>query len=371
MKFLNCTHFLLACFIAGGQVSADLLRSSDRTRELAKPEETGKPEETLSNGYPPVLPDAALMDRNVPEPIINNDLPMPEDLQEAAALASVDFSLPVPEGVEGVVPGHRSLQSTTTSTWYCYTDGRYVDSVRIWWGHTYDDGKWACNEWVAACNGNCGADKVENSMWNCYSASNLKFFGNVQIWWGHGVDDGKWACDNWVEGCKSSGGCLVTGGAVFDGKSSCNTWETSDGCSGGLDWEKNALKQACDQHDYCYHGPIVTSFRESYHWCSNLFIEEARALNSGATGSAEIWYGGMRADWLWNHDEVGGPGFGDAYQTEQIKTEKRCLLGRSEPSGYGSTPCWGSNTRCAAGTSCYNCCGGSRWVWEWFGDHCW
>lgn len=34
-------------------------------------------------------------------------------------------------------------------------------------------------------------------------------------------------------------------------------------------------------------------------------------------------------------------------------------------------PCWGSNTRCAAGSTCNNCCNGSRYVWQWAGDHCW
>jgi len=36
----------------------------------------------------------------------------------------------------------------------------------------------------------------------------------------------------------------------------------------------------------------------------------------------------------------------------------------------GQMPCWGTNTRCLAGTTCNSCCNGSRWVWEWFGDHC-
>ena len=36
----------------------------------------------------------------------------------------------------------------------------------------------------------------------------------------------------------------------------------------------------------------------------------------------------------------------------------------------GQMPCWGTNTRCLAGTTCNSCCNGYRWVWEWFGDHC-
>lgn len=36
----------------------------------------------------------------------------------------------------------------------------------------------------------------------------------------------------------------------------------------------------------------------------------------------------------------------------------------------GQMPCWGTNTRCLAGTTCNSCCNGHRWVWEWFGDHC-
>ena len=36
----------------------------------------------------------------------------------------------------------------------------------------------------------------------------------------------------------------------------------------------------------------------------------------------------------------------------------------------GQMPCWGTDTRCLAGTTCNSCCNGSRWVWHWFGDHC-
>ena len=36
----------------------------------------------------------------------------------------------------------------------------------------------------------------------------------------------------------------------------------------------------------------------------------------------------------------------------------------------GEMPCWPRDTRCLEGTTCKECCNGSRWVWEWFGHHC-
>lgn len=117
----------------------------------------------------------------------------------------------------------------------------------------------------------------------------------------------------------------MTGGIVWsDGSSSCNTKTTSGGCSGGFDWERRALKKSCDQHDYCYHGPIVTSFQETYHWCSNLFIHEARALGTYAIYAAEVSCAAMTFDPLWDSGAV--------------------------------VEGWGSNTRCLPGTSCHHCC---------------
>lgn len=40
------------------------------------------------------------------------------------------------------------------------------------------------------------------------------------------------------------------------------------------------------------------------------------------------------------------------------------------PAPTFSSNCWGTNTRCAAGTTCYQCCNGDHWSWQWFGHHC-
>lgn len=338
-------HFrvLLSVLVVDG-LARGTLGESDRSLRGGSEVSTGREDIHL-----PIIVDSAMV------PLVELDM---------LRLETIDFSLPVPDGVD---EGHRnrSLEDNVITTWYCRTNdgGKDVGSVRIWWGHQNGDAEWACNSWISQCpqNGNCFAFEVERSIWNCYRATDLKFINGVVINWGHSVGDGKWACDNWFSECgNSQGGCLVTGGMMFSDGADCNTWTTSDGCSGGVEWERVENKQACDQHDYCYHGPVVDSFQETYSRCSNLFISEARASSSNAKAAAEIWYAGMRADLVFTFGQVGGPGFGDGFQNQQIITERRCLLGRSTPEGY-TTPCWGSGTFCLEGTSCYNCCDGSSW----------
>ena len=108
--------------------------------------------------------------------------------------------------------------------------------------------------------------------------------GQASISWGHGVGDGVYACNNWVSDCRTSqGGCLVTGAPHWnDGKPwDCHplksTW--GDGCS-VPDWldvfpnAKEGLRLACDQHDYCYYGPIKNGFWDTYRHCTKLFFSE-------------------------------------------------------------------------------------------------
>jgi len=314
----------------------------------------------------------------LPKPIIIEDSEIPFDELDQLRLEAVDFSLPVPPGRDDVLledppgghsGGNRSLSDTTTiSTWYCRTNNEQtnVGAVRIWWGHQSSDAASACNLWIPKCSQNgdsCIALPVTQSLWNCYRATDLKFIKNVQIWWGHAPGDGKWACSSWVSDCGNSpGGCLVTGGMVSsDGSTDCNTWATSDGCSvRDAQWKKDANSQACNQHDYCYHGPIVNSFQETFSLCNDLFIQQARATTPPeGQEAAERWYTTMIADSLMTSGIVMRTGFGDTFQNEQIKTEQQCLLGRSLPQGYTTTPCWVSGASCIAGTSCNNCCGGS------------
>ena len=48
-----------------------------------------------------------------------------------------------------------------------------------------------------------------------------------------------------------------------------------------------------------------------------------------------------------------------------FKPSEGCVGGPPSPKG-----CWGTDTRCLAGTTCNSCCNGDRWVWHWFGHHC-
>jgi hypothetical protein len=259
------------------------------------------------------------------------------DQLDRLRVEDTDFNSPVPNGVEGT--SERSLSGGKTSTWYCRTnsEGRDVASVQIWWGHRAQDGAWACNTWHTQCTKNsCHAVEVTLSQWNCFRKSDLKFFGHVQIDWGHSVHDGKWACDKWISECRSSPeGCLVTGGMVHNGATRCNTQAMADGCSGGNNADKAALKPPCDQHDFCYHGPIRGSFKDTYIGCSDLFINEANAHcdRYGLWWSkfvAQNWYNLMKMDTLATFGTVGASwSFGGNFQSRQEATEKDCLLGRS------------------------------------------
>ncbi len=212
-------------------------------------------------------------------------------------------------------------------------------------------------------------DRVTDSHWNCYRQNDLRMVGQVSIDWGHGVVDGVYACNNWVSVCRNSGGgCLVTGAA--HGKDDPpSTWGCSvynriaDGCSGGTNAEKDALGFACNQHDYCYYGPIKNDFWDTYRHCSNLFYNEVLTRHWGAFDTmrwtGESWKNFMFMDSVAKNGPVRGPGFGDAFQNQQLKSDWECYLGKSKPQGYNLAPCQ-SGGGCAAGTSCYNCCDGDN-----------
>jgi len=283
----------------------------------------------------------------------------------------VDFTLPTPDSFED--PSHRSLRrrlQQRVTTWACYNSirKRYVDHVKIWWGHTKVDGKWACNDWrTGTCDKSCEATQVSNSHWNCYRQTDLKLVGIVNINWGHGVVDGVWACNNWVSNCvNSQGGCLVTGAPHWPNRPwSCNAYKSSNGCSFGSDWFKNNLKFACDQNDYCYYGPIKNDFWDTYRHCTNLFMEEVhrKGFNGGDIRITSAWYYKtlMTTDTLWNGGPVRSQGFGDDFQNRQLASDAECYLGKSKPQGYQRAPCQsgGSCGRgCIGCSSCWNCCDG-------------
>ena len=281
----------------------------------------------------------------------------------------VDFTLPSPDSSKGPFHLRRRLQGKVT-TWSCHRSdlkNKPAGSVQIWWGHTAGDAAWACNEWHTACfKGKCTAYQVTQSHWNCYRQSDLKFVGQASIWWGHGVGDGVWACNSWVSDCgNSQGGCLVTGAPHWDDDRAnwvCSAYRRSDGCSGGLPHEQEALKFACDQHDYCYYGPIKNDFWDTYKHCTNLFYAEVLTKHWGLFDwyriTGESWRNFMTWDPIW---QTGNPvntvGFGNAFQDQQLASDQECSLGKSKPQGYQWAPCK-SGGGCVAGTSCYNCCAG-------------
>jgi hypothetical protein len=94
-----------------------------------------------------------------------------------------------------------------------------------------------------------------------------------------------------------------------------------------------------------------------------LFYAEVLTKHWGAFDSH--WWAGwtyfaaMEADPLFKFpgSSVIGPGLGDAFQNEQLKSDAECYLSKSKPQGYQRAPCQ-SGGGCYAGTSCYNCCAG-------------
>lgn len=255
------------------------------------------------------------------------------------------------------------------TTWACYNPNRqrYVSSVQIWWGHTAGDGSWACNNWRGgACKNRCSAVEVTKSHWNCYRHNDLKFMGQVIIEWGHGIENGVSTCNNLFDGCgKDPGGCLVTGAAHWNDDPNtwgCDAYKVADGCSGpGTNDEKAALGFACNQHDYCYYGPIKNDYWDTYRHCSNLFYNEVLTRHWGLLDTkrwtGQAWKDFMFMDSVAKGGAVLGPGFGDSFQNQQLKSDWECYLGKSKPQGYKLAPCQGGGG-CAAGTSCFNCCDG-------------
>lgn len=295
-----------------------------------------------------------------PEPIVGK--PPKKAWLEKHKFDDVDFSLPTPPGLDDTLR-RRLGQPITTYACYNYKRQKYVGSVQIWWTPSFQQGTWACNNWLQPCrDSSCNAYEVTKSHWNCYREHNLKMVGQVSIWWGHGIVDGVWACNNWVSGCHP-GGCLVTGAAHWEDDPntwSCNVYKQSDGCSGGVQHERDALAFACDQHDYCYYGPIKKDFAETYRHCSNLFYDEVRTRHWGDLDYyrivGETWKNAMTWDPLWNGGRIQGPGFGDGFQNRQMDSDWACFLGKSTPRGY-TLPCQDGGG-CRAGTTCYDCCDG-------------
>ncbi|KAL3770047.1 hypothetical protein ACHAWU_005874 [Discostella pseudostelligera] len=264
-------------------------------------------------------------------------------------------------------PPPTTREPDRVTTWACYQEDRrrYVSSVRVFAGHQPADGQRACNQSGRGCRGSrCSAVQVTKSHWNCYRLDDLKFLGQVTLTTGdlHWVQEGVDNCNREFSEC--GGNCLVTGAAHWDDDSndwSCNAYKVSDGCSEGDQAARDALRYACDQHDYCYYGPIKNDFWDTYRHCTNLFYAEVRTKHWGLTDnihtSGWFWKEGMVADPVWNGNPVLGPGFGNSFQDRQLASDWECFLGKSKPQGYDLAPCKAGGG-CLAGTSCYDCCDG-------------
>ena len=208
---------------------------------------------------------------------------------------------------------------------------------------------------------------VKSTRWSCYQNDPIIFKGFVDIWWGHQASDASWACNEWIGEC--NGGCRAikysteseTGEVTVEGGSSCvgnggtctavystdysislgnfkndATFEQISGCGG----EFGLTSAGFESDGKAISGSVGFEAGKVYRdWegccaAAGDSLEQRGLLSSG-------WFCAKNADW-------GAVGI--------------WLLGKSG--------CYSTNTRCLAGTTCNFCCNGSRWVWEWFGDHC-
>ncbi len=130
---------------------------------------------------------------------------------------------------------------------------------------------------------------------------------------------------------------------------------------------------------------------------SNKRIDESRELlhkdkptNHGSLRSSELGHHHLNNDAPGGTEDIDFDEFGRSLQDcwgdgtfcdviEDIPGPGSCENCCNKPASFwpdrlywacGQMPCWGTNTRCLAGSTCNSCCNGYRWVWEWFGDHC-
>ncbi|KYF53038.1 hypothetical protein BE08_37400 [Sorangium cellulosum] len=77
---------------------------------------------------------------------------------EAAVPGSADAI--DPDAAEAIGTAQQALESTWNCIKFWEADRPgYVGQVTIWWGHSYWDAQWACNNWIGTCQGLCYAER--------------------------------------------------------------------------------------------------------------------------------------------------------------------------------------------------------------------
>jgi hypothetical protein len=98
-------------------------------------------------------------------------------------------------------PAYADISVKKLSQWDCYDQSMTVVSqVEIWWGHTAEDGTWACNEWHPdKCNGACTTNFPDDGTCMCIKCGLSK------------PQDGLAVCSPPVEGICSASSEITVG----------------------------------------------------------------------------------------------------------------------------------------------------------------
>ncbi|GAX16390.1 hypothetical protein FisN_10Hu379 [Fistulifera solaris] len=219
-----------------------------------------------------------------------------------------------------------------------------------------------------------GSEQVESpyiasTRWNCYQEDPIVFRGSVDIWWGHETVDGSWACDEWIADCKANGGCRAikysteseTGEVTVEGASSC---VGNGGTCTAVYGDDYSITLGSFSNDATFEQ--VMGCGGEFGLTSFGFGNDGKVISSSA---------GFEAGQVYSGWEGCCAAAGDSLEQRGLLSSgwfcaKNANWGAVGIYLLGKTGCYGANTRCLAGTSCNFCCNGSRWVWEWFGDHC-
>lgn len=273
----------------------------------------------------------------------------------------------------------RILQEDQTADWVILPKNHFVDwvcvrpsisndhygTVKISGGAQQGDATRACNERLPQCEGGCTALAIKSSVWNCYTQDPIQFQKTVELSWGHEGSDAAWSCNLWKPGCES-GRCFGMPVYYVD-KENNRTWSSSGNSCSGNGGTCNAVKTdeysitlATFKNDDTF--AEVMGCGEAFSWTGSTVNSEGVDVQFGTTKTYQEWEGCCAA-------------VGETLQLRGLlsdgwKCAKDANNGAVQIYLLGKNACWGSNTRCLAGTTCNYCCRGSSWRWEWAGDHC-
>jgi hypothetical protein len=206
---------------------------------------------------------------------------------------------------------------------------------------------------------------MKEVTWNCFRKDDGRYVNTVTRVGGTTRSDGESAC----------GGTDFKMMGSYDGK--CDVRTQMDGCSvpdfvPGSDWGKEIFKDACDEHDRCYSGPVASTdpnYLPARKQCDDNFWNDMGGVCDDDIYPVEchtmrsLWGDAMNA-------YMGRKNFDTAFRDNQAWATENCPFMYGDGGSY--PPCWGDNTICLAGSTCSSCCnmaynvggtqcGGSPW----------